>query len=591
MVKIIFKIIISFILIFRIILFPFKPVNPTVHTVETNGSLTAVDSLGRSVTTAGESEKQVGVFYFLWLGSMGKHGPFDITKLLNEHPDAVESVEKWEMYGGPHHGQPAFWSEPLFGYYNSYDTWVIRKHCQMLTDAKVDFIVFDTTNALIYEDRVEDVISVWYEYFEEGLNVPKIAFYTNTESGKTMNGIYDLIYNNTSLYEKYPKLNELWYKLDGKPMIIGNKSDKEMRNDVKAYFRIKDSQWPNEEKKDDGFPWIEFDRNLKMSSYYKNSFSDKSVMCVSPAQHINNWFSNTAFYNIGDCHGRSWHNGKKDTSENAILYGYNFEEQWDHAIRLNPDIIFVTGFNEWVAQRINPSDQFPIIFVDNCTEEYSRDFEPSAGILGDNYYMQLVRNIARFKASTEKLPEKDYCSIDINGSFEQWNSNKIKAVYKDYKNDTVDRDCDGQGSLYYKDTSGRNDIVNAKACEDRENVYFYVDTANSLTPSSDRNWMTLFLNISGKKDGYDYVINRLSPESGNTEIEKIVNGKYESVGEAKIKFEGNKLMIAVKKDDLSLPEKASFDFKWADNYFDASNIFSFYKTGDAAPYGRLNWHY
>ena len=97
-------------------------------------------------------------------------------------------------------------------------------------------------------------------------------------------------------------------------------------------------------------------------------------------------FSSSAWYGSND-HGRSWHNGAKDTSENAKLYGYNFDEQWDFAEKLDPDIVFVTGFNEWVAQRLTFRENEPFGFCDNCDEEYSRDFEPSAGVLGDNYYM------------------------------------------------------------------------------------------------------------------------------------------------------------------------------------------------------------
>ena len=33
-----------------------------------NGSLVAADALGRPTTTAEKSKKQVGLFYFLWLG-------------------------------------------------------------------------------------------------------------------------------------------------------------------------------------------------------------------------------------------------------------------------------------------------------------------------------------------------------------------------------------------------------------------------------------------------------------------------------------------------------------------------------------------
>lgn len=586
----IFRIITVIGLCFTTLLNPLKKRELKVTTAENTGSLSAVDSLGRTVVTAGKSEKEVGVFYFLWSGEHGIYGPYDISKIVAEHPDAIESVENWEKYGGGY-GSFSFWGEPLFGYYLARDKWVMRKHCQMLTDAGVDFVVFDTTNGPTYSDRAKDFIDVWYEYLCEGWNVPKIAFYTNSHSGQVMNLIYDDIYNNAELKTKYPRLNELFYEMNGKPMIIGDSGDGELRSDVRSFFRIKANQWPNDKKKQDGFPWIEFDRMQNFGAYYKNSPSDKSIMCVSCAQHCDTCrFSGTAFYGHGNDHGRSWHNGKTDTSENAILYGYNFADQWEYALKLDPDIIFVTGFNEWVAQRLNFADDEPVGFCDNCTEEYSRDFEPSAGILGDNYYMQFVNYIARFKGTTSKVSTGENVTIDINGGFEQWNNSKITAVYKDYRNDTADRDCQGFGdNLFYTDDSGRNDIINAKVTQDKDYVYFYVDTAESLTSPDGGNWMTLFINVTGKNEGYEFAVNRNAPAEGKTTVEKISGKTFTQTGNADISCSDNMLMLRVAKSDLGVTGNVSFSFKWADNYSDPCDIYSFYTTGDAAPYGRLNW--
>lgn len=579
-------------LCFTFVFAPLRGLKTEVKTVPVNGSYSAVDSLGRSVVTASSSEKEVGVFYFLWSGEHGVYGPYDISKITAEHPDAVQSAENWEKYGGGY-GSFSYWGEPLFGYYLARDRWVIRKHCQMLTDAGVDFVVFDTTNASAYTDRVKDFISVWYEYLVEGWDVPRIAFYTNTESGRTMNTIYDEIYNNSVLKEQYPRISELWYRWNGVPMIIGDPDDKQLRADVKAFFRIKASQWPSSKKNEDGFPWIEFDRLQSFGAYYKNSFKDKSIMCVSCAQHCDTGcFSSTALYNNGSDHGRSWHKGSRDTSENAVLYGYNFAEQWEYAIRLDPDIIFVTGFNEWVAQRLQFKDNEPVGFCDNCTEEYSRDFEPSAGILGDNYYMQFASYVARFKGTVSNTDSGSCRSIDIDGPFEQWDNPEITAVYRDYSNDTVPRDCQGFGDVYYRDGSGRNDIVTLKVAQDRDCLYFYADTAEELTAPDGGSWMTLFINVSGENEGYEYVINATAPKNGKTDVERVVTpGLYKKVSSTRIAFEGNRLMLKVDKADLGIDGDAAFSFKWADNYRNAADVYSFYTGGDSAPYGRFNYRY
>lgn len=544
-----------------------------------NGSLACTDALGRSVVSAGESEKLVGVFYFLWQGQHGSTRIIDNAKLVKEHPDAINSEKEWIAAGGGNQQEFHFWGKPLLGYYSSSDEWVFRKHVQMLTDAAVDFIVIDATNAFTYSQSAKILIGVWYEYLLQGFDVPQIAYYTNSYSADTVNRIYDEIYNNTELKAKYPRLDELWFRLDGKPLIIGNENDGEIKPEAKEYFRIKQSQWPNADKVDDGFPWMEFDRSLTYKSVFKKD--GIKIMNVSAGQHSDTCaFSKTAWYGAND-RTRSWHNEGNDSSENAMLYGYNFAEQWEFAIKMNPDIIFVTGFNEWVAQRQLPEENYPVVFVDCADENTSRDVEPSAGVLGDNYYLQMVNYIAKFKGTTGKIAKSPNVTIDINGSFSQWNSEKIKSVYKDYHNDTADRNSVDFAQNPITDSSGRNDIVNMKVAEDTENYYFYVDTADALSSPDSGNWMTLFINENA-------VINRTAPVNGKTNVEKNVNGVFTKTGEAEIRYEDNKLMLKVSKTLIDSADGLSF--KWADNYIE-NDVNSFYTKGDAAPYGRLCYCY
>lgn len=544
-----------------------------------NGSLVCTDELGRSVVSAGESEKLVGVFYFLWQGQHGKNYLYDNTKIVAANPNAINSEAEWIASGGGSVGEFHFWGEPLFGYYTSDDEWVLRKHVQMLTDAAVDFLVVDTTNAFTYSDSAKKLIKIWHEYLLDGWDVPQIAFYTNSYSGDTMNRIYDEIYNDSRLKADCPRLDELWFRLDGKPMIIGDSSDGVLRDEVKNYFRIKANQWPTEDKKKDGFPWMEFERSLTLQAVYNNGGT--KIMNVSLAQHSDTCaFSNAAWYGSDD-RTRSWHGGANDTSDGAMLQGYNFAEQWEFAIKMNPDIVFVTGFNEWVAQRQPAQENRPIVFVDCADENSSRDFEPSAGLLGDNYYMQLVNYIAKFKKTTANVGRGNGVPINIDGGFEQWSNPAITAVYKDYRNDTEDRNCEGFGSIVYTDFSGRNDIVNMKVTEDENNYFFYVDTAENLTAPDAGAWMTLFINE-------ELVINKTAPENGKTAVEKATENGFEKIGDADIRFDGNKLMIKVKKSLVD--SDGTLRFKWADNYTEG-DVYSFYTKGDAAPYGRLCYSY
>jgi hypothetical protein len=136
-----------------------------------------------------------------------------------------------------------------------------------------------------------------------------------------------------------------------------------------------------------------------------------------------------------------------------------------------------------------------------------------------------------------------------------------------------------------------------KVARDKNNIYFYVQTVEDITPSSDPQWMNLFISTGGEKnwEGYDFVINRKSPSENEAVVEKSEGGwNWTEVGKAEMKVEGNKLMLKVPKSllDISSNELVDIRFKWADNYQlenDQGDIFSFYLHGDCAPYGRLNY--
>jgi len=547
----------------------------TTQTVTGNGSLAGVDALGRQAVSAGQSKKQVGLFYFLWCGAHGTGGPYDNTKIVAEHPDAIASEDAWTAAGGGPRIAHHHWGEPLFGYYTNTDTWVYRKHCQMLTDAGVDFLVFDTTNKVIYEDSMAALLSVWYEYLEAGWSVPKLSFYTNTDAGETMNAIYDAYYNNAALKAQYPRLDELWYFWGAKPFIVGDAKDPALRPEVRDYFRIKRSQWPTDKKQADGFPWMEFGRSLTLQAFYGKRGAGGTSMNVSGSQHNDTIrMSSSAWYG-GNDRTRAWHGGRNDPSQAALLGGANFAEQWAFARKLDPDVVFITGFNEWVAQRQLPHPGEPIVFVDSANTLCSRDTEPSAGILGDNYFMQMIDEIGKFKNS-----------VDVKAS-------GGTSVYLDYENDIANRSAPGFGGVTYTDDSGRNDIVRMTVAREGENFVFTAQAKDALTPATDANWMTLFINIDGTDsgwEGYNYVIGRESPGTVEKSTGDLDNAtgqwRWDAKGQAAWAVDGDTLTLTVPCALLGNP--SGFQCKWADNYI-PGDVYSFYTKGDAAPIGRMNY--
>nr|MDQ2731592.1 hypothetical protein [Armatimonadota bacterium] len=193
--------------------------------------------------------------------------------------------------------------------------------------------------------------------------------------------------------------------------------------------------------------------------------------------------------------GRSYHGGKMDTRPDAVNWGLNFTEQWDQALKLDPPFVFITGWNEWTAGFYDSWAGYhapPPIFVDEFNQEFSRDIEPMRGGHGDNYYYQLVSNIRRYKG-VRALPPITPAPIRIDGRFEDWAG--VEPEFRDAVGDTAHRNEPGVGhSCLYVNTTGRNDIVAAKVSYDRDNIYFYVRTREKISPYTDPDWMTLYIN-------------------------------------------------------------------------------------------------
>ena len=182
------------------------------------------------------------------------------------------------------------------------------------------------------------------------------------------------------------------------------------------------------------------------------------------------------------------------------------------------------------------------------------------------------------------------------GKLSDWDD--VGPYFASYKGNTMHRDYDGAANMHYVDNTGRNDIVGAKVARDSKYVYFYVEAADKLTPSSDPHWMQLFIDIDRDKatgwNGYDFVVNRVSPKRSKAVVEKNVQGiwMWEKADKVKFKVSGNALVIRVPRETLGVGEGAlDFEFKWNDNMQEEGNIMDFYVSGDTAPGGRFNYVY
>lgn len=294
--------------------------------------------------------------------------------------------------------------------------------------------------------------------------------------------------------------------------------------------------------------------------------------------------------------GRSYHHGKEEAGPDAVRQGYNFAEQWERALHVDPPFVFVTGWNEWTAGFYAEWSRYkapPPIFVDEFNEEFSRDIEPMQGGHGDDYYYQLIANVRRYKGARSVPPVRP-APIRIDGAFDDWKT--VAPEFRDAIGDTAPRNAPGAGKAGpYINHTGRNDIVAAKVSYDARNLYFYVRTKNTLTLHTDPDWMHLYINVDADDRtgwlGYDFVVNRTVGEH-TTSLDRFVGGQrpWKHVAEIPYRMRGNEMEIAIPRAALGLRIlPAALDFKWADHCFQRGDWTDFTLNGDAAPDDRFNY--
>ncbi len=178
----------------------------------------ATDALGRVVPTHPKvgpprPDRTVGIFYFLWHGEHVQGGPYDVTRILAQDPEAMQKPDSplWGPLHAPHH-----WGESIFGYYLTDDEGVLRKHAQMLADTGIDVVIFDVTNQITYRQWYRALLRVWSEMRALGNRTPQVAFLTPFwDPPKVVRELWRDLYA--------PGLaRELWFEWEGKPLILAD---------------------------------------------------------------------------------------------------------------------------------------------------------------------------------------------------------------------------------------------------------------------------------------------------------------------------------------------------------------------------------
>ncbi len=569
--------------------------------------LPATDALGRKIAISGEAgtpkkDKYIAMFYWTWHQGNDDttYQVKNITEIVRKYPEALKD------YHHPAWGtkQPGFffWEQPLLGYYKTTDPWVLRKHAEMLADAGVDAVFFDCTNgSLTWQESYEALLKTWDQAQKDGVDAPKIAYML--PFGPAPHSLVSLRQLYRDVY-KPGRYKNLWFFWKGKPCIMGypdNLTDSAEDREIANFFTFRPGQpdYVDGPKRNDQWGWLE---NYPQHGYVKGPNGKFEQVAVGIAQNAcPATKGHCSAFNLPGSFGRNFsqRNGF-DPRVDGYLYGWNFQEQWERAFELDPELVFVTGWNEFTAGQWLPKHGWtgdPFSFVDQFDWARSRDIEPNKGWgdKGDVYYYQLVDYVRKFKGTPTLEKASAPKTIKI-GKADGWTD--VAPYYKSYKGNTMHRDHRGRYDQYYRNTTGRNDIVGAKVTRDADKVYFYVETAGKLSPQTDRNWMMLFIDIDRDKstgwNGYDYIVNYTNPQKTKAFVAKNVGGWWEwkQVAEIKYAVNGNKLEIEIPRTVFGANSKGlDMEFKWSDNMQEEGNIMDFYVNGDVAPGGKFNFVY
>lgn len=570
-----------------------------------------------------DKERIVSIFYVTWHSDSyyNTQCPSDVSKILQQDPSA--RFDPWHPLWIE---RTCHWGEPENGYFLSRDKYVIRKDISMLSDAGVDLLVLDCTNGVAYFDEWDTLFEVMHEMQAEGNTVPKVCFWVyNGKPARAANWIFDRYY-------RPGRHSDFWFFWDGKPLLLyhsnppenddPNRPDAIYGEDFLNFFTLRNMWWgygydferSEQPLGKDGYWFFGYDmhdkaaRNLGIERRVGTKDGRKEMMAVTPAQHSSTMVGKTWTIAAGepslnqyDLPNKKLINRKLQANPEKL--GLYFQERWDEALSVDPDMIYLNDWNEWIAGMFcthtdnfmgRPNDFF---FVDQYNAEFNRTISPMKGGYSDNYYMQMTDNIRRYKGVRQAPVALSTYSFKSDADWAKWDN--VSEQFYDTFGDVAHRDYNGYGKTHYTNTSGRNDIVSSKVAIDGDKIRFYVETADNLTPSTDPNWMLLFINadrdFSTGWHGFDFIVNRSVKSAGATTLEAYdkEDKTWKPVADVTFSTEGNRLVVTIPVEKLGLDTsvEGGVYFKWADNPQSLETIIDLCTDGDTAPNRRFAYSY
>lgn len=602
-----------------------------------NQQITGIDALGRTISAVDDfrTDRYVGMFYFMYKSNevvSSTEEPNDsgftpdpecpsplrsvlpvrdVEELLATDPQVLWNEER--LSGN------WYCTEPLFGYYDHGDPWVIAKHIELFIEAGIDFVCFDITNGAVEPRGICNFMDIAYRYYREGWNVPKICFFTNfthflkAPERSLLKWLYDHIYAKNL----YP---ELWfYGPYDKPLMIGYPDSyagplsaylpiqgataypegaERLDPEIVEFFHWRRPQWPTQKFDPNGFPYVSIERPQRVhTDTISVSVAQLSAGAMSWEEHppvpFKGMFTNRT-------KGRGWSGAVGENVKENVPFDTNYQEQWDQAIAEDPAIVFLTGWNEWGAGKflwkrdgyVTPS------YVDCFNIEYSRDIEMMRGGLLDNTFMKTVANIRAYKGVTGETTQP--VGVDVGCAEDPAWIWEDGIAYYGRSFARIARDSYGsKNEIRYTSPQPENPVEEIRVAHSADNVYFYLRMSGPITPraAGQTNHHVLFIRVEGSDapsfEGFHYAINRNPTAEGKTSLEVSVGGyRFIRKGDIDCDILGDRLQIRVPKKELGIVgPHFSLSFKYANGVENEADIMDYYISGDVLPLGRLAYGY
>ena len=584
------------------------------------------DGLGRvSLTNAEVGDLREGktVSMFFWTWHNGRPTVINVNNAAEKYPEAVRDYNHPVWTPSNFQGS---WNEPIYGHYESSDQWVLRRQAELLANAGVDAVLTDNTNGTAtHKAGYTALFKSWSDAMDDGVKTPKVSFMLPFAGGADTNTQVREMYLD---FYREGKYHNLWFYWEGKPVLMGRQNaiqtTDNMGKEIVGFFTYRGGQSAYVVSKTNYGEWgwlSTYPQALYYASRDDHKAKNVEQMTVGVAMNHNYKLGQLSAMSGNYVMGRSYTHDNQTRYETegkeASKWGYNFAEQFTYALEIDPQIIFITGWNEWAMARIDGwpagwESEVSNAFCDQFNDEFSRDLEPTKGDLKDHYYYQLVNFVRQYKGARPIPTPSISATIDITKDNTQWST--VEPYYAAYIGNTGDREGEGWGDLQYHEYSGRNDIIGARVARDAENVYFYVECYDNITPYTDPLWMVLYIDSDQQNQGwetFDYVLNKTSPTATTATLEKFTGNGYETevVGEVAYTVDGKYMQVKVPKTMLNLSGyDFTINFTWTDNVHDeddagergdtdykytkfTGDIMDFYISGDVAPSGRFKFSY